>query len=525
MRGYYMKGMFKKLSLVLVVSGVVCVLASCRRDGEAEKVEDSVIPSANLMEGLIGYYSFDEKAMDESESGNHGEVNGANREKDVNGNRNGSYRWNSGRDNIKLPIDINIGALPEVSLCAWVYPLSSRNGIVVVSNDDGGGDRKIHSVMSGNQQVWACSDGKGGFIGAIPKVNNKWVFLVATYSEKTRRASIYVDGVGTSGGTSMDMGSSTTLLGANPSGNKKFEALIDEVRIYDRILTRSEIYSLRKLKPFINNNEEDVEDAYFYRVSQDNLIVRSEPLIGAPTIGNLAKGDVLNFEERVPSKGGASQFNEWLKIEIDGKPGYVGLKYLDHTNRVDENMSRFETAMDDFVDWGKWQFWVAMVVLLIIGFAGSFAFEHIDGLLAAITGSDYEGNLAFFPIMTALTGVVMAILIVIWQDGIEYYIGENFTIWPSGYGFSAWAVWVLLLSNLIVFSILVFESLSCGNLIHAVLRVVLQLVLAAITFITSLIVTIALILIVIVVAIVGIFLSAAFCRTVYTDRWGNKYVE
>ena len=119
----------------------------------------------------------------------------------------------------------------------------------------------------------------------------------------------------------------------------------------------------------------------------------------------------------------------------------------------------------------------------------------------------------------------MAILMVIWQDGIGYYLGDNFTLWPSGYGFSAWAVWVILLINAIVFVIMFIESLTCGNIIHGLLRIILQSILAVFTFISVFVITIAIIIIVIIVVVASILLSAIFYRRVYTDMWGNKYVE
>jgi len=479
--------------------------------------------SIDLQKGLIGYYSFNNnRATDESGNNNHGEIDGVNHEKDVNGDRNGSYRWNDDGDNIKLPIDINIGALPMVSLCAWIYPISYSDEIIVISNDDRGGDRKIYTAISEKKWVWACSDGKGGFIGKIPKEAQKWVFLVTTYNENTKTASIYVDGVKTSGKTTMDMGAATTLIGANPRGNDDFEALIDEVRIYNKILSKAEIDSLRNLKPVINNFEEK-KKTYFYLVKQDNLIVRSEPSTKAQSIGKVNKIDTLCFTEEVPSKGG--KWNEWLKIKIDGKTGYVQLKYLNHTSIEEETLSDFEKTMQKYVNWSKWQFWVIMLVLLILGLVGSFAFRHIDSLLNTITRNDYDGNIAFFPLITALSGVIMAILMVIWQNGVEYYLGDNFTLWPSGYGFSAWVVWVLLLINAIFFVIMFIESLRCGNIIHGLLRIILQSILAVFTFISVFVITIAIIIIVIIVVVACIFLSAIFYRRVYTDSSGNKYVE
>ncbi|MBU2650493.1 MAG: SH3 domain-containing protein [Bacteroidetes bacterium] len=467
----------------------------------------------DLEKGLLVYYSFEDKATDLSGNNNDGILHNVNRERDVDGTKRGSYRWNDDNDYIEIPVDMNIGALPQVTLCAWVYPLSYRDEIIVISNDDRGGDRKIYTAKSNNKWIWAVSDGKGGFIGKVPKVSKQWVFLVATYNEDTRTGSIYVDGVKTSGKTKMDMGSPKTLIGASPRGNDDFEALIDEVRIYDRILTDTEIDSLQKMKPFIDNFEDkDDEKTYFYLVKQDNLIVRSQPTTDAASIGTLNTSDTLYFDERVPTKGG--KYDEWLKIKINDKTGYVQLKYLNHTSLEEETRSAFEKKLDKYMSWGKWQFWLIMVVMLILGLTGSFMFKGIDSLLNTITRNDYEGNVAFFPLTAALTAFVMAILMIIWQDNIEYYLGENFTIWPYGYGFSAWAVWLLLLVNAVAFLIMFIESLTCGNLIHGLLRIIIQSFLAVITFISVLVITIAIIIIMIVLFVALLLISAMLVRTV-----------
>lgn len=321
----------------------------------------------------------------------------------------------------------------------------------------------------------------------------------------------------------MDMGSSSTYLGANPKGNEDFEAIIDEVRIYDRILSKTEIKALRNLKTPPEKVKEE-EKAYFYLVKQDNLIVRSQPSIEAQELGKLNTTDTLHSKiEVLPSKGG--KWNEWLKIKIDGKTAYVQLSYLKHTNLEKESLTEVEVLMKKYVDWSKWQFWVGALVLMIIGFWGSFKFAYIDQVLNSMTRNDYEGNLAFFPVFMGLSAVIFAVLMVIWQDGIEYYIGENFSIWPVGYGFAAWAVWTVLAFNALIFLRLLYESVLCGNPIHALLRIILQGVLAAILFVTVFVVSIALIIIVIFVVVGGLFLSAIFYRRVYTDSWGNTYVE
>ncbi|MDZ7777365.1 MAG: LamG domain-containing protein [Bacteroidales bacterium] len=196
----------------------------------------------------MAWYPFEKGTEDASGNGHDGDNYKANRERDVNGTKNGSYRFSNDKDHITIPVDINIGAMPQMAMCAWVYPFNKWDKITVIPNDDRGGDRKIFTVKEGKKYIWAISDGNGGHIGEVPVERKEWVFLAANYDEKSGYASIYVNGHKTLGRTSMDMGSAMTMIGSNAHDNEDFEAIIDEVRIYDRLLEPEEIDSLMALK-------------------------------------------------------------------------------------------------------------------------------------------------------------------------------------------------------------------------------------------------------------------------------------
>ena len=60
----------------------------------SNKFKNTLSPkNTDLKKGLIRYYSFNDKATDESGNNNHGELDGVSREKDVNGEQKDSYRW------------------------------------------------------------------------------------------------------------------------------------------------------------------------------------------------------------------------------------------------------------------------------------------------------------------------------------------------------------------------------------------------------------------------------------------------
>lgn len=458
----------------------------------------------NLEDGLVAYYPFDDGATDASGNGLDGDIHRVNKERDVNGYRKGSYRWSNDKDHIKIPVDINVGTMPQITMCAWVYPLKIYDEIIVLSNDDRGGDRKIHTVKKDRRYVWAISDGKGGSIGEVPVERKKWAFVAAVYNEDSRYASIYVNGTKTLGKTSMDMGASYTMIGANPYDNDDFEALIDEVRIYNRKLNRTELDSLMALKEPVSFHKKKKE-SYYYLVEQDNLLVRSRPTRNASRVGTLAKNDTLRAEETVPTVG--KKYDEWLKIQHNGQNAYVSLKYLDHRTESDDDMSELEAFLDEKMNWGSWEFWAIIAGALALGILGIVFFGAIDAGLGNLTRSDYSG-MAYFPIVTTICGVIFAILLVLWQDPIEYYLMENFTLWPYGYGFGTWLAWLVLAVMAVTFVITFFESIFSTNPIHALLRIIVLVGLAGLTFIPAMIITMALIIVMVVLLFLSIILSA-----------------
>jgi hypothetical protein len=481
---------FRRLLLLSLLFSIIAVLP--------------VSGQVDLTEGLVAWYPFEKGTEDASGNENHSDNHKANRERDVEGTRNGSYRFSNDKDHILTPVDINIGAMPQVALCAWVYPFRNRDEITVVSNDDEGGDRKIFSVKKDNRYVWAISDGKGNAIGEVPVERKEWVFLVANYDEKSKYASIYVNGHKTLGKTAMDMGSDMAVIGSNAHDNEDFEAIIDEVRIYNRLLNAEEIDSLMALKNPKPLHKKSAEKEYYYLPEQDNLIVRGAPSREAKNIGTINATDTLRYTETVPAKGG--KWKEWLKIDHNGQAGFVSLKYLDQRTADKDEMSQVEAFMDEKMSWGNWQYWAIIGGALLIAILGIVKFNTIDYKLAQMTGGSYSGS-PYFPIIAGVSAVVMAIVLVLWQTPVEYYFGENFTLWPYGYGFGTWSAWFVMALVGVTFLVMVIESVFSTNPVHALLRIILLTLLAGLLFIPVMIITLALIVVMMVVFFIGIILS------------------
>ncbi len=459
----------------------------------------------NLKEGLVAYYPFDGGLKDVSGNENHADNHRANRAIDLEGSKKGSYRFYQKKDYLKIPVNINPGAMPQMAMCAWVYPFSSYKSMTIISNDDRGGDRKIYTEKRDGKQTWVISDGAGKSIGSVPVVKKKWVFLVANYDDESGYASIYVDGKKTLGKTQMDMGMNYTVIGSNPKKHNKYEVLIDEVRIYDRLLKPDEIDSLMKLKNPVPIHTRKMAKETYYVPKQDNLIIRSQPFVSSAKMGMINKTDTLRIFEIASDK--ANKYLKWLAFDFNGKTGYANTNYLDERTVEDDERSEIEAYLDDKMKWSNWEYWAIMGGMLLIAILGIVFFPSIDEKLSAKTGSNYNG-VAYFPIVSAVVAGLFAMVLVFWQTPVEYYLIESFTLWPYGYGFGTWLAWGLMAILAITFVAMFIESITSTNPIHALLRIVIQTLLAALIIVPVMIITIALFMVFVVILFLGAILGS-----------------
>lgn len=467
----------------------------------------------DLDSGLVAFYPFNKKAKDESGNENHGKLHHVNKEKDVDGTPKGSYYWNHKKDYIEVPVNINPVNMPQASICLWVWVKTFQSEINLITNDDSDGDRKIYCKKVNNRWLWGCSDGQDGFIGKTPMKLKEWTFIVAVYDQDSKMAHIYVNGEKTSGKANVDMGTDLAYIGSVPNyrgmRTKSFRARIDEVRIYDRILNPAEIDSLQNLKvPEIDEKEQQKKD-YFYVVEPEKLSVRAQPGINSQQISVLKKNDTLLSHETVKSSG--AQYDDWLKIDLDGQTGYVSLDYLDKQDAGDKEMSEFERYIQDKMSWMNWEFWVAMLVLLLIGLFGSIKFRNIDRLLSRFSVTSYEGR-AVFPMVMLYLAIGSAVVMILWQSKVEYYLFENFAWLPVGYGFGPWLMWLMMVIAAGSFIFTFIQSFYKASYIHAILRIVLQLIFGAFLFFGTFIISIALFFIAFAILFALLLLSGLYTR-------------
>jgi outer membrane protein assembly factor BamB len=207
-------------------------------------------PKAKADTGLVGYWKFDEGsgsiAHDSSGNGNDGTVNGAS--------------WTTGISNGALQFDgiddyVGISSSPslalsgnQISLEMWIRPTVTLNSsntswIIIMDKGDGYGFEMFPNsatfeffVNIGDADQWLCTTTNNWIAGT-------WYHIAGTYNSTTE--SIYVNGIleNTKPLTGFLSGYGLPLsIGSYCFGTQCFfNGAIDEVKIYNRALSATEI--------------------------------------------------------------------------------------------------------------------------------------------------------------------------------------------------------------------------------------------------------------------------------------------
>jgi len=210
-------------------------------------------------EGLVGYWSFDgqygNSVFDYSGNNHHTILNGPSWNK--NGIINGALYFDGYSDYIKL--DEPILNKAPYSICAWIKPnsLTDYNAHYIISNGGQTGSSYGFYLCLYNNMKWRfgakSSSGLGGSCESSPEESYSpdWTFLCGTWdgSSNSSSISLYVNGELKSQATPThhSYGDADNLYIGCPSDNyytHEFAGYIDEVRIYNKTLTETEIEEL-----------------------------------------------------------------------------------------------------------------------------------------------------------------------------------------------------------------------------------------------------------------------------------------
>ena len=204
--------------------------------------------------GLVGWWKMDGDWKDASVVGNNGTpINGVTFSANAKiGTQSGSF--DGGNDYVSVPSSTTLSPRSSVSVESWVMPsdIATWHQVVTKRFDEGSDPWNSYTLTSNNggasnKWLFAISNGSAGSGASVIDTNiiipNVWTHLVGTYDGTVLK--LYVNGIlkattiksGNIGYSSLPfrIGTSNTYSGQH------FKGLIDDVRIYNRTLSDTEV--------------------------------------------------------------------------------------------------------------------------------------------------------------------------------------------------------------------------------------------------------------------------------------------
>ncbi len=220
-------------------------------------------PTSSLSNGLVGYWKMDEtswngtagEVIDSSGNGNNGTaVSGAEASPSAKFGRSGYFAGIDEYVNIG-----NINATNVLSVSAWFYTSSTINAAstgrellgwsswtgIILGSTTSNCTNEIITVFS--------NTGRSCWVSTTETISPGWHHVVVVWNSKNVQYDIYLDGnlktPLTVGNTPEVTDGTNVIIGVLPSSNQYYNGNIDEVRIYNRALSPTEIQELYNFAP------------------------------------------------------------------------------------------------------------------------------------------------------------------------------------------------------------------------------------------------------------------------------------
>jgi len=216
-------------------------------------VNTSVVSGVDLDTdpALVGWWKFDEGtgdiAADSSGNGNDGTLNGP-VEWTTEGKIGGAMAFTGPYNFVLVPNDPSLNPTQEITIAAWINPSWTGNNRILQKSTEGS-DNQYRLIKEGGNNIRFHIPPASNFevTGNIPP-QGEWTHLAATYDGSMIR--VYYDAVMVGEAAfndDMSVSDGPLFIGNKwsqaPAGDE-FNGIMDDVRIYNRALSQSELQRL-----------------------------------------------------------------------------------------------------------------------------------------------------------------------------------------------------------------------------------------------------------------------------------------
>ncbi len=145
----------------------------------------------------------------------------------------------------------NLNPTTALSLAAWIKPNQLATQDVISRATFGSADGYALSLGSNGKAFVQLNQASTGdafkleSLSSYPTTGNTWMHVAATYNGTTMR--LYINGVeesSVSGPAAIAAGALSVGIGGQSNGSRRFRGDMDDVRIYNRVLTPAEVVTL-----------------------------------------------------------------------------------------------------------------------------------------------------------------------------------------------------------------------------------------------------------------------------------------
>ena len=195
---------------------------------------------------LVLAYDFEDGAKDLSTLGNDGVITGA--DCSVSGKEGKGCRF-SGTANIKAKF---VEVYAKGTYTAWIkldsFPTAAQNYIIWVGDDSAWGRDEIHVKVHSNDQYSLVFSDEYQVNKLTAPLSTNWHHVAATWDTVAGVSIIYIDGTEVARGQTRTFSADkeVTLVGNRAEGTGPFLGVLDDVVIYDRVLSPAEISTYAK---------------------------------------------------------------------------------------------------------------------------------------------------------------------------------------------------------------------------------------------------------------------------------------
>ena len=206
----------------------------------------NTVAQTAITQGLVAYYPFNGNANDESGKLNHGTVHSATLTTDRFGIENRAYSFNGINNYISIGSVLNLPmGNSSRTISVWLNPANLAGQWTLTTIAYGNASTSNAYMFGLGQNVIAVQGWASNFNAPLTYLTNQWINAVCTYDGTN--VSIYVNGslIGSGTNTTWNTTGTEFYLGGRVSlGNSFFDGKLDDIGIWNRVLSNTEIQQL-----------------------------------------------------------------------------------------------------------------------------------------------------------------------------------------------------------------------------------------------------------------------------------------